>query len=120
MTYTLATLRKDSYLTFRESHGLNALPSVDKNLEKIHNVREVYSVPISEARLVKARPVFTRHLGTLRTSEAIRMGTHPRTLYAHRDSGEAEQVSRGFQPLSGKPAFTNPDLAAVVLRFRER
>ncbi len=74
-------------------------------------------MPISEAGLVKARQMFARHQGMLRTSEAIRLGVHPRILYALRDSGEIEQVSRGFFRLSGKPALTNPDLVAVALRI---
>ncbi len=74
-------------------------------------------MPISEAGLAKARQVFVHHQGMLRTSEAIRLGVHPRTLYALRDSGEIEQVSRGFYRLSEKPALTNPDLVAVALRI---
>jgi len=53
----------------------------------------------------------------LRTSEAIRLGVHPRTLYSLRDSGEIEQVARGFYRLSEKPELTNPDLVAVALRI---
>ena len=74
-------------------------------------------MPISEAGLAKARQVFARHQGMLRTSEAIRLGVHPRTLYALRDSGEIEQVSRGFYRLSERPPLTNPDLVAVALRI---
>ncbi|MDP9055687.1 MAG: type IV toxin-antitoxin system AbiEi family antitoxin domain-containing protein [Acidobacteriota bacterium] len=36
----------------------------------------------------------------LRTSHAIRLGVHPRTLYALRDSGEIESVGRGLYRLS--------------------
>jgi predicted transcriptional regulator of viral defense system len=74
-------------------------------------------VPISEAGLTKARQVFAHHQGILRTSEAIRLGVHPRTLYALRDTGEIEQVSRGLYRLSEKPGLTNPDLVAVALRI---
>ena len=74
-------------------------------------------MPISEAGLAKARQVFAHHEGLLRTSEALRLGVHPRILYALRDSGEIEQVSRGFYRLSEKPALTNPDLVAVALRI---
>jgi predicted transcriptional regulator of viral defense system len=66
---------------------------------------------------VEARRMFAEHRGILRTSEAIRMGIHPRTLYALRDSGEVEQVSRGFYRLAEKPALTNPDLVAIALRI---
>lgn len=74
-------------------------------------------MPIHQAAFVKARQVFARHHGMLRTGEAIRMGIHPRTLYALRDSGEVEQVSRGFFRLAAQPPLTNPDLVAVALRI---
>ena len=51
----------------------------------------------------------------LRTSEAIRLGVHPRTLYALRDVGDIEQVARGFYRLSTKPPLSAPDLVAVAL-----
>ena len=74
-------------------------------------------MPISEAGLDRAREVFAHHQGLLRTTDAIRLGVHPRTLYALRDSGEIEQVSRGFYRLSERPPLTNPDLVAVALRI---
>ncbi|MHB8940102.1 MAG: type IV toxin-antitoxin system AbiEi family antitoxin domain-containing protein, partial [Desulfobacteria bacterium] len=42
-----------------------------------------------------ARGLFRGHGGTLHTAEALRLGVHPRTLYAMRDSGILEQISRG-------------------------
>ena len=40
----------------------------------------------------------------LRTSKAIRLGIHPRTLYALRDAGDIEQVGRGlYDSASGRP-----------------
>ena len=74
-------------------------------------------MPARGTSLAHARQVFTRHQGLLRTSDAIRLGVHPRTLYALRDRGEIEQVARGFYRLSGKPALTNPDLVAIALRI---
>jgi len=74
-------------------------------------------VPVRETSLITARQVFAQHQGMLRTSEAIRLGVHPRTLYSLRDSGEIEQVARGFYRLSEKPELTNPDLVAVALRI---
>jgi hypothetical protein len=43
-----------------------------------------------------ALAIFRRHGGVLRTSEAIRQGIHPRTLYAMRNSGEIQSLSRGL------------------------
>lgn len=74
-------------------------------------------MPARGTSLANARQVFTQHRGMLRTSDAIRLGVHPRTLYALRDSGEIEQVARGFYRLSEKPSLTNPDLVAVALRI---
>ena len=37
--------------------------------------------------------LFQRHGGILRTAEALRLGIHPRTLYAMRDSGVLERLS---------------------------
>ena len=83
----------------------------------MYNIREIYPVLIRETGLAKARHLFAQHQGMLRTSEAIRLGVHPRTLYALRDSGDIEQVARGFYRLSQWPALTNPDLVAVALRI---
>jgi predicted transcriptional regulator of viral defense system len=54
--------------------------------------------------------------GILRTSEAIALGIHPRMLYALRDRGEIEQLSRGLYRLASLPPLTRPDLVTVALR----
>ena len=59
---------------------------------------------------MKARSIFIRNGGMLRTSKAIRLGVHPRTLYALRDAGEIEQVGRGLYRLASAPQLTSPDL----------
>jgi predicted transcriptional regulator of viral defense system len=64
-----------------------------------------------------ARQLFTKHGGTLRTSEALRLGIHPRTLYALRGSGEIEQVARGVYRLASAPPLSNPDWAAIMSRL---
>lgn len=74
-------------------------------------------MPAGKTGLARARRVFAQHQGMLRTSQAIRLGVHPRTLYALRDRGEIEPVARGFYRLSKRPALTNPDLVAVALRI---
>ncbi len=68
------------------------------------------------ASLEKAKKVFRRHGGVLRTSEAIRFGIHPRTLYAMRDAGVLECLSRGLYRLSDLPPLGSPDLVAVALK----
>ncbi len=62
------------------------------------------------------KQVFRRHGGVLRASEAIRLGIHPRTLYAMRDAGELEQLSRGLYRLADLPPLGNPDLVVVALK----
>jgi predicted transcriptional regulator of viral defense system len=74
-------------------------------------------MPTADTALAKARRVFTGHGGMLRTSNAIRLGVHPRTLYALRDSGEIESVGRGLYRLSASPPLTSPDLVPVAIRI---
>lgn len=63
-----------------------------------------------------ARNVFKRHGGMLRTREAIRLGIHPRALYALRDSGELVSVGRGLYRLAAAPPLTHPDWITIALR----
>lgn len=51
--------------------------------------------------------------------EAVRLGVHPRTLYAMRDAGVLEQLGRGLYRLANLPPLGNPDLVAVGLRVPE-
>jgi predicted transcriptional regulator of viral defense system len=64
----------------------------------------------------RAKVVFEQHGGVLRTSEAIRAGIHPRTLYAMRDEGSVERLSRGVYRLAQLSPLGNPDLVSVALR----
>ena len=57
--------------------------------------------------------------GVLRTSQAQRMGIHPRTLYGLRDAGEIEQLSRGVYRLTELPPPHEPDLVAVAARVHK-
>jgi len=82
-----------------------------------YTIRRVYPMPTAETALAKARHLFTGHGGMLRTSKAIRLGVHPRTLYALRDSGEIESVGRGLYRLSTSPPLTSPDLVPVAMRI---
>lgn len=64
-----------------------------------------------------ARQVFAKHGHMLRTSKAIQLGIHPRTLYALRDRGELERVGRGLYRLSSAPPLTSPDWVTIALRM---
>ena len=60
--------------------------------------------------------LFREHGGTLRTAQALRLGIHPRTLYAMRDSGVLERLGRGLYRLDELPPLSSPDLVAVALK----
>ena len=64
----------------------------------------------------RAIETFREHGGILRTGEALRLGIHPRTLFALRDAGALEQLSRGLYRLAELPPLTNPDLVTVALK----
>ncbi|MEN8250987.1 MAG: type IV toxin-antitoxin system AbiEi family antitoxin domain-containing protein [Bacteroidota bacterium] len=65
----------------------------------------------------RARQIIHNRGGLIRTSEALRAGIHPRTLYQLRDSGELEQLSRGIYWLTDIEAVSNPDLVIVATRI---
>ncbi len=69
-----------------------------------------------DSRYTRAAKIFKKHGGILRTSQAIEAGIHPATLYAMRDSGEIEIISRGVFRLSDIPPLGNPDLVTVATR----
>ena len=69
-----------------------------------------------QTRIDRAIGIFKKHGGMLRTAQAMRLGIHSSTLYAMRDSGSLEQVSRGTYRLAGSPPLGNPDLAVVGAR----
>ncbi|GMQ84282.1 MAG: type IV toxin-antitoxin system AbiEi family antitoxin domain-containing protein [Gammaproteobacteria bacterium] len=76
----------------------------------------VQEQPKKNTSFVAAKQVFRRHGGVMRTSEAIRFGIHPRTLYAMRDAGVLECLSRGLYRIAELPPLGNPDLVAVALK----
>ena len=65
---------------------------------------------------LRAQAIFRKHAGTLRTSEALKAGIHPRTLYAMRDAGLVEMLSRGLYRLANLPPLTHPDLVVIAKR----
>ncbi len=69
------------------------------------------------SRFARAVRIFKDHGGVLRTAQALKSGIHPGTLYAMRDSGMLERISRGVFRLSGSPPLGNPDLVTVAARI---
>ncbi len=72
---------------------------------------------IANSVIKKAEGVFRAHGGTMRTREAIKAGIHPRTLYAMRDAGLVQRITRGLYRLVASPAIPHPDLVSVALRL---
>lgn len=70
----------------------------------------------NEGSIHAAIHLFRRHGGVLRTRDALRLGIHPRTLYAMRDQGLLERLGRGLYRLADLPPLGNPDLVAVALK----
>lgn len=68
------------------------------------------------SRFDRAVAVFKKHGGILHTAQALRAGIHPGTLYAMRDSGTLEVVSRGVYRLADSSPLGNPDLVTVATR----
>ena len=68
-------------------------------------------------RFDRAASIFKKHGGILRTAQALKAGIHPGTLYAMRDSGALEFVSRGVYRLSDGSLLGNPDLVTVATRI---
>lgn len=64
----------------------------------------------------RAKQIFADRGGTLRTSEALEAGIHPRTLYAMRDSGDLQVLARGVYRLSNMGRMKSPDLATIAKR----
>jgi predicted transcriptional regulator of viral defense system len=65
---------------------------------------------------VKAERVFRQRGGLLRTSEALRLGIHPRTLYELRDANRIVQLGRGLYRLAEAPETEQLDLITVAAK----
>jgi len=68
----------------------------------------------AQPQLERARRLFRQRGGLLRTNEALRVGIHPRTLYAMRSAGTVERLGRGLYRLAEMPPLGNPDLVSVA------
>jgi len=64
----------------------------------------------------QAIELFREQGGILRTSEALDLGIHPRTLYGLRNAGLLERVARGLYRLAEMPPLADPDLVTVALK----
>ncbi len=73
----------------------------------------------NQTAIEKAKSIFQRHKGVLRTMNAIRLGIHPRILYTMRDTKLIEPLGRGLYRLAELPPLGNPDLVSVALKVPE-
>ncbi len=73
-------------------------------------------MPISKSQ-EQALDEFRKAGGVLRTSGALELGIHPRTLYHLRDQGLLERISRGVFRLAELPPLGDPDLVRVSIRI---
>ena len=71
---------------------------------------------MSKSAVQRARRTFHEHNVLMATKETLEAGIQSRTLYAMRDEGLLERVSRGRYRLAELPPLSNPDLATVALR----
>ncbi len=64
----------------------------------------------------RAERAFRRRGGMLRTSEALKLGIHPRTLYEMRDTNRLVQLGRGLFRLADQAESEHIDLITVAMR----
>jgi predicted transcriptional regulator of viral defense system len=97
-------------------------------MDRITNTSDGLLVIVSMSRKPKSKKqnpfaaavhLFREQGGVLRTMAAVRLGVHPRTLYAMRAAGVLEPLARGLYRLADLPPLGNPDLVTVALRIPE-
>jgi len=64
-----------------------------------------------------AQEIFRGQGGMLRTSQALALGIHPRTLYEMRDNGVLERLERGLYRLGDMQPLSDPDLVTVARKI---
>lgn len=67
--------------------------------------------------LNSAQTTIRKQGGMLHTSDAIRLGIAPRSLYALRESGAVTELARGLYRLADLPPLSQPDLVTVALKI---
>ena len=72
----------------------------------------------SVKKVEEAKRIFTKHGGILSTSEAIKHGVHPRTLYFMRDHNHLDILCRGTYRLKNMEPVTNMDIIAVASKVK--
>lgn len=65
----------------------------------------------------KSIEIFKSNHGVMRTSQAIKAGIAPKTLYAMLDSGVIIRLTRGMYALADHTPISNPDLVTVAMKY---
>lgn len=65
----------------------------------------------------RVKALFRERGGVMRTCDALRRGVNPRTLYAMRDEGLLNTLTRGVYHLRDAPLHGSDDLVAVAHRI---
>lgn len=64
----------------------------------------------------RAAELFRQHGGIMRMADAIRAGVTRNTLYAMRETGQVEQLTRGLYRLAEMPPLSQSDLVTVAVK----
>lgn len=72
---------------------------------------------MTATRFIREVKLFRQRGGSLRMAEALRLGISRKTLYAMRDAGVIEPISRGLYYLASLGPLGNPDLVTVAKRI---
>lgn len=67
-------------------------------------------------RISKTLTAIRRLSPVFHTTDALRAGVHPKSLYRLRDTGRIERLDRGLYRLADLPAMSNADLITVALK----
>lgn len=87
-----------------------------KHLTIVSMYSNYYPLMRNEKTIQNLSDIFRQNNGILRTSEAIKSGVHPRSLYRMRDEGRLVELSRGIFRLAEISESNETDLATAALR----
>ena len=68
-------------------------------------------------RFQRAVSIFKQKGGILKTTQVLKAGIHPSTLYALVKNGKLERISRGVYRLTSSPPLPSPDLILIAKRI---
>jgi len=71
---------------------------------------------VAASTVERALSIFRANGGVLKTQRAMKLGIHPRTLYALRDDALLERLDRGLYRVADAKPLGNPDFVTVALK----